>query len=259
MKTITTFAALLLTATMSLAGGTGEIKGTVKNAEGELIFTANVKIFSNGTFIGGAQTDINGIYTYKPLNPGAYDVEISYINMNTYKIENVKVTADQAAYADAKLEVAAGTVVIITAEWNPPIIDRRFTTMDNIKSEQIEHMPDNGSIIGIITNVSSSVIPTSDGKGIQVRGSRRDATGYLIDGERVFGNANIPAFAIANVTMVTGGVPAEYGDLSGGVVVITTKDFAFGAYEKRAMKREYVRNKKAEEVAAPQVAPVELD
>lgn len=228
----------------AFAGGTGEIKGTVKSEAGEYLLTANVRITSNGSFIGGTITDINGMYTYKPLNPGSYEVEISYLGLTTQKTNNVVVSADQTTYVDATLKTPTKGVVIIEGEWNPPAIDKRFSTLDNIKADQIENMPDKKNIVSIISNVGT-VLPTADGKDFHVRGSRRGANAYIVDGIRPLGGADVPSFAIANVALISGGVPAEYGDLSGGVVVITTKDFLFGSYEKKTMRKEYFKKNKA--------------
>ncbi len=243
MKTIITtlFIAALGCGMTQAQGTTGELSGTVKDKQGEFLFTANIRIFSNGTFVGGAVTDINGIYRYKPLNPGSYDVEISYTGMTPQKINNVKVNAGQTVYADASLKVNTkiGPVIPVEAEWNPPAVSKEFSTITPIKANDIGHMPNRQSIVDIVTNVAPGVTPTHDGKDVYVRGSRRGATAYIIDGQRVLGGANIPSFGIANVTVITGGVPAEYGDLSGGVIVINSKDFTFGAYEKREMRKAY--------------------
>lgn len=46
------------------------------------------------------------------------------------------------------------------------------------------------------------------------RGSRADGTAYYIDGVRVqSGSTNIPANAIDQIQVITGGTPAQYGDL----------------------------------------------
>ena len=41
---------------------------------------------------------------------------------------------------------------------------------------------------------------------------------------RVIGSTYVPKSAIANITVYTGGIPANYGDFTGGVIEITTGD-----------------------------------
>jgi hypothetical protein len=52
---------------------------------------------------------------------------------------------------------------------------------------------------------------------------------------------SLPGLCIENVSAFTGGVPAMYGDLSSGAVMITTKSYFSGLREKT------VRNAEAEE------------
>jgi outer membrane receptor protein involved in Fe transport len=40
------------------------------------------------------------------------------------------------------------------------------------------------------------------------------------------GNFSLPMNAIAEINVITGGVPAQFGDATGGIVVITTKSYA---------------------------------
>src|SRR5690606_37888946 len=53
-----------------------------------------------------------------------------------------------------------------------------------------------------------------------------------VDGVKVRGSAQVPQSAIEQVTVITGGVPAQYGDATGGIISITTrgpsKDFSGG-------------------------------
>ena len=44
-----------------------------------------------------------------------------------------------------------------------------------------------------------------------------------IDGIRVRGSSSLPAAAIEQVDVVLGGVPAQYGDATGGIINVTTK------------------------------------
>jgi hypothetical protein len=49
----------------------------------------------------------------------------------------------------------------------------------------------------------------------------------FIDGVKVVAGEvpNVPSTAIQNLTVYTGGIPAKYGDMTGGVVVIETKGY----------------------------------
>ena len=61
------------------------------------------------------------------------------------------------------------------------------------------------------------------GDAVNVRGSRSDATEYYVDGIKVRGSMGVPTSGIEQITVITGGVPAQYGDATGGIISITTK------------------------------------
>ena len=54
-------------------------------------------------------------------------------------------------------------------------------------------------------------------------GQRTDATRVFIDGVPVIGDANIPQGAQSQVDIIQSGVPAQYGDFTGGAINYTTK------------------------------------
>lgn len=58
------------------------------------------------------------------------------------------------------------------------------------------------------------------------RGARSDANSYFIDGVKVIGNTGIPHSAIQQINYYTGGLPANFGDVTGGVIDIRTTSYS---------------------------------
>jgi len=58
---------------------TGEITGQVKDETGAGVPFANVAAEVDGALVSGTSTDFDGYFTIKPLNPGKYDLKVSYI------------------------------------------------------------------------------------------------------------------------------------------------------------------------------------
>ena len=69
---------------------------------------------------------------------------------------------------------------------------------------------------------TSAGISSRDGGDISVRGSRSNETVYFLDGVRVSGNM-IPQSEIEQLQVVIGGIEARYGDVTGGVISLTSK------------------------------------
>ena len=110
-------------------------------------------------------------------------------------------------------------------EYNVPLIQRDGgASGGTVTREDIAKMPGR-SAASIATSVAgASTAGTTDGE-ISIRGSRGENTYYYIDGVKVPAGAGtgLPKSAIEEVQVITGGVPANYGDVTGGLINITTR------------------------------------
>ncbi len=266
MKTLTIKTALFCLLFMvfglsSKAQGYGEIRGIIKNnTDLEPVPFATVKILQGTRLIGGTQTDIEGRYKYKPLDPGTYDIVVMEPGHQTQPINKIKVIPNEATYVDVKLAANTFSTIEVTAkavDYTKTGADNTMYTIKSVDATELMQMAGNqrGDIKGTLTSLTSDVVET--GGEIHYRGTRGDATGYFIDGVRTLGPSNVPGMCIENLTVFSGGVPAMYGDVMGGVVIITTKSYFSGiraknmrniAYnEKIAEKKRVEKAKKDEE------------
>jgi len=81
------FAGLLVISSISLfsQNSMGAIKGQILKSDREPLYGGTIKILQGGVFIGGTTTDDKGMYTYKPLSGGSYDLIISSSESQTKK------------------------------------------------------------------------------------------------------------------------------------------------------------------------------
>jgi hypothetical protein len=209
-----------------------------------------VKILQANQLIGGSQTDENGRYSYKPLNPGTYEILVLDPGHATQPVNKIKVKANEATYVDVKLSPNTFTAVEVRAK----AIDYTHTgvdiTMFNQVSMDVEELNHNagytkGDIKGALESVTSDVIQSPNGE-VHFRGSRGDASGYFVDGVRTIGTTNVPGLALENLSVFPGGVPAMYGDLTSGAVIITTKGYFSGLREKNVRRTAYFERKEEE-------------
>ena len=101
---------------------------------------------------------------------------------------------------------------------------------------------DRGNITDAIINISAEVTKDSNGD-LHVRGSRGDATAYIVDGVKSPNISGVPALSVENVSIITGGIPAQYGDNTSGVIVVTTKDY-FSGIQNKHMQSNYITENK---------------
>jgi len=220
----------LLTAAFIVASGiaafaqTGAIKGKVldKNTKEPLPF-ANVIVEINGSQAGGAQTDFDGNFTVKPLQPGRYNIKASFVGYTAAEITGVLVSADKITFQDLMMGKGAVdiTAIDVTAYKNPIIDKGNPSTQTTITQEEIKVAPTRD--VKSVAATTAGVYQKDEGDDVNVRGSRTDATDYYIDGIKVRGSTNVPQSGIEQITVVTGGVPAQYGDATGGIINITTR------------------------------------
>jgi hypothetical protein len=235
-------AALIGTGQLALAQSSGTVRGTITDNEGAPLFGAIVRVMDDSTYITGASTDPDGNYTIKDITPGYYDLEVAYTGMAKQRIRKVNVDPEQVAYVNTKMKSADNTLNVVVIEekvYEKTIVNPLYTTMTAIRHDQIEKIPVTpGDIIQIVVGITPGVLATDDGKDLYVRGSRRGSTQYIIDGNKVMGSPDVPGLGIEGIEVLTGGVPAEYGDCTGGIVIITTKDYKWEMRRKEMQRRQ---------------------
>lgn len=226
---------LLLSVAYSFGqSGLGEIKGIVKDTKTKKpVEDSKVLVFQNGNIKGGDNTDDDGTFHITSLSPGQYDIEVRHPDFTAIRLEGVIVSGDKITFLNGD-ELLLGEAdkgsdgkstgiddIVITA-YKRPLIDKDAGASGQVLGrEDIAKLPVR-SADGVARTVGGVNADEGSG-GLSIRGSRSDASYYYIDGVKVRGSANIPKGAFEEVSVVTGGLPANYGDVTGGVISITTR------------------------------------
>ena len=207
---------------VSLSAQTGTLKGTVSDAQtGETIPFANIVLKSDGINVLGGASDLDGNYTIKPITPGQYNVEVSFIGYATVIQTNVLISPDKITFLDYKMSLESNILTEVQIiEYDVPLIDADKSGSTKT-AEQITSLPTRN--VSNVAATTAGVYQEDSGGEINVRGSRSNATAYYVDGVKIVGDENVlPQSAIDQMTVVTGGLPAKYGDATGGIISIVT-------------------------------------
>ena len=202
----------------------GELSGKVVDEKGEAIPFATITVEKEGALVTGGKTDFDGFFTIKPIAAGTYDVKVSNIGYSSYLSKGVRVGTDRnTELPTIKLKVETTNLQVVEiVEYKVPLIDKEDVgTKNTITQDEIKNLPTRN--VESIASTSAGVYQSDEGGGLNVRGTRENGTAYYIDGIKVTGSNNVPPQAIEQIQVITGGVPAKYGDLTGGVVSITTR------------------------------------
>ncbi|HRH66751.1 MAG TPA: carboxypeptidase regulatory-like domain-containing protein, partial [Bacteroidia bacterium] len=202
----------------------GEIRGKVTEKGGkEGVPFASVAALLNGTQVQAAVTDFDGNFSIKPLNPGKYNVKATCVGYNAQEFKDVLVTADKISFANFELGKGVELGVVDIVEYSVPLIDKGSpATQKTVTYEEIQAAPTRD--VASIASQSAGVYQRDDGgSALNIRGSRSDGTSYYVDGIKVRGSVGLPQKGTEQITVITGGVPAQYGDATGGIISITTR------------------------------------
>jgi outer membrane receptor protein involved in Fe transport len=196
------------------------LTGKVTDSDnGEPIIQCGLIIYKNGIQVTTIVTDLDGNFSIL-LDPGKYDVEARYVGYAPKMVAGINVLAGKANTLNIKIAQGIELGQIDIVEYKAPLIEKDNTTQGKvITAENIKNLPVK-SVIGVASTAAG--LSSVDGGDATIRGSRTDNTVFYLDGVRITGR-QIPTSEIEQLQVVTGGVEAEYGDVTGGIISTTSK------------------------------------
>ncbi|MCL5020741.1 MAG: TonB-dependent receptor, partial [Bacteroidetes bacterium] len=224
---------LVMSAGIANAQTRGRIQGVVKDAKtGETLPGVNVIVV--GTNLG-AVTDLEGRYFVVNVPVGTYEVKASMIGYSPMLVKDVLVSLDRVATVDFSLqpsEIQTSEVVVV-AQRNQLHQEVSGTQMVSTSSDIVNTagVREINAFLAKLPGVS-----TTDNGFVTIRGGTADQVGTLVNGlsydNAAVGNAetSIPLSAIEQVSVLSGGYSAEYGNFRSGLINITTKSGSQNAY-----------------------------
>jgi hypothetical protein len=244
-KLILLVTTVFLSAVYSFAQpGTGEVSGYVYDGvnKTEGIFDAKVMLKSGDEVKNITKTDFNGKFRMSGIQPGTYDIVISKtidgyqnIQLNDVVVSSDQITKLEPFYLEKpKPEISNSNVgekpktvaekeKILTDAvvkiYKRPLINKDGSMIDSKSKEEIKDM----AVRDVVSIVSTTGGANNSTGVLSVRGSDADATITFIDGQKIRGGLNLPKSAFEEISVMTGGIPANYGDATGGIISVTTR------------------------------------
>ncbi|OUT45168.1 MAG: hypothetical protein CBB74_05975, partial [Owenweeksia sp. TMED14] len=225
----------------------GSLRGVVKDKKsGDEQYQAVIKVLSGGYEIAKGLTDFDGRYNINPITPGTYTVSCEAFGYNKMTFNGVEIVGGRPIVIDFKLtssDVVLGEVDVV-ADYEAPLIEKGKTSF-TMGAAAIRNLASRG-VSGVLS-LTSGVVQDEGSGASYFRGGRSDANVTFIDGVKVRGSVQLPREAIAQTEVITGGVPANYGDVTGGVISTTTRGpsprfFGTGEYVTSALFDPYNYN-----------------
>lgn len=237
---------LLLTSISLAQQGTGQLSGTVRDANGATIPNASIKIKNLGTNQEKTSvTNNEGFYFVADLQPGSYQISATAQGFKEAK-QSVQVTVGSKLTVNLEAGVEnVNAAVNITEGSGLAEVNTSDSKISNvISSKQIQNLPSLNrnpyALIALSGNVSASDDPAGRGAGVSINGQRAASTSILIEGNEnsdTFTTAiaqTPPLDAVQEFRVSTNGFGAEEGRATGGIVNLAfrsgTNKFTGSAY-----------------------------
>jgi hypothetical protein len=220
---------------------TGDIKGTISDAKGAVVAGASVTAKNLAT---GAERSVTtngeGDYAIFDLPPGLYELKATGQGFKDTIAKNVDLHVASTSTVNLKLEVGAASETI-TIEANAIQVETTTAAVGEVvNGQQVRELPLNGRSFVQLTQLQPGVSAAnnfdSKNKGLQsgvdfsVNGNPTTNNLFLVDGANnndIGSNRTILIYpsidAIAEFKMLRNSYGPEYGQASGSVITILTR------------------------------------
>jgi hypothetical protein len=210
---------------------TGGISGTVKDTSGAVL--PGVTVAVSGPNIVGAQTSVtggDGFYRFLNLPPGEYDVTFTMSGFKTVNRRGVRVGVGSTIEESPSMEMSQlQESVDVVAE--TAVVDTTSNEVGaNYDRNWVENAPLRRSSFFDLVAAAPGSLQGGDGSArTMVYGSSYDENSFQVDGVDITDNyfnealAEPNVDAIEEVEVLSLGAPAEYGNLTGAVYNIVTR------------------------------------
>jgi outer membrane receptor protein involved in Fe transport len=223
-------AALALCATAGAQTRIGTVQGTVKDPGGALVPGATVTITQPVTgYHQTVQADAQGVYKLVNVPFNTYKVKAEAPGFQADE-ESIDLESTIPTTTDLTLTVAGASANVTVTSEGDAVLETDRTASDTDISQTLLERPAGASSANAISNIVASTpgFVTDDNGRMHPRGSESQVQ-YVVDGVPVTDNlssvfsTSLDARTLRTVEVLTGGIPAEFGDKLAGVINVNTR------------------------------------
>jgi len=217
---------------------TATVYGVVRDSSGAVLPGAAVTATHQGTNLSRETlTDERGEFALVAIPAGPYTLKIELIGFKTYTNQGLQLGAGQTVRQTFSLEVGQLSENITVSETTPLVQTATAAQQESLGTLQVRDLPlARRNIVGLITQapgVTENSTGIAGGGNIRLNGVAEGGTAITIDGTDAVSNSEtrgtgtyggqnqisvMSIEAVAEVQIVKGILPAEYGGAAGGQV-----------------------------------------
>jgi outer membrane receptor for ferrienterochelin and colicin len=220
------FAAISVTAQTRI----GTIQGTVKDPNGALVLNATVTVSQPVTgYKQTATTDAQGIFRVVNVPFNTYKVHAEAAGFQPDE-QNIDLESAVPLNVDLTLSLETATANVTVTADSASMVESDRTSSDTDISQAVLERLIGAAPSRAIENIVASTpgFVTDDNGRMHPRGSESQVQ-YVVDGVPITDNTSaifstsIDARTLRTVEVLTGGIPAEFGDKLAGVINVNTR------------------------------------
>ncbi len=233
--------AAVLSGSMLAQKSSGTVTGQVTDPSGAAVPNATVTLLNKATNTNRiVHTNSAGEYTFTDVQIGTYEVDVVASSFRKQVTQGVIVNVDTVTSADAHLVTGDVSESVTVTSSTVQVQTEDASVGGVVDGTQVKELPLNGRSFVQLTQLQPGVSPAnnfdSKNKGLQagvdfsVNGNPTTNNLYLIDGANnndVGSNRTILIYpsidAIAEFKMLTNSYGPEYGQASGAIISIVTR------------------------------------
>ena len=229
--------------------GFGQISGSVTDNTRAVVPGVSVKARNVDTNVATETvTSSDGIFNILSLVPGNYEVTAEKAGFDKSSTNQVTVSAGQTTTVDAVLKVGQVTTTVEVTAQATMLSNNSMEVTTTVQRDLLEELPyternvleatmlvpgvrGDPNSYGQVFNENPGIYTANvaPGAGTNVSGGMPGSASVLVDGSNVT-QASLPRTALSvsgamtqEVTVITNGVPAKYGNTGGGVIIQATR------------------------------------
>ena len=213
--------------------GYGSIGGSIQDPAGAVVPNAKVTVTNTATSIATRSTSLgDGRYLAAQLPPGMYQISVEGPGFKKYVSSGIVVQVDDKLAINIKLDIGSPTETITVSGEAPPMRTEDAETGEVVNNDFIMNLPEIDRNPFDLIRISGNVQGSEGGvsSNTRINGGRTSSIDFYIDGNVVTSGRGhtisdqTPSMdAVQEFKVVTSGISAEYGRVSGGFVELVTK------------------------------------
>jgi len=215
----------MMSVSLSAQVGLGSIRGKILDGDNNDLPVPNARVWIE---VGGEKRivicDVDGRFDIMALNPGVYNLYAKSSGKDTSAVMGIIVDRDMMTTIDDISMTSNNMLGCVFVTYSRPLIPKEVSRIE-IPIEDIAHSPLVRDPKALFASMNSDIIIKEGTGEMIIRGSRPGDVIYYIDGVKVTDLTGIPGAAIGGMMGYTGGIPAKYGDTTGGIVALETRSY----------------------------------